>query len=369
MGRPTRWVQRRGVDEAQQIASDADGRLVVLMDGPELYAWNGGDGEARWRWMAPMRLGAVAVGDDAVWAVDEDGALFELRRDDGVVLRRSRPVAGAGRALAVSGRHVAVATDDEVRILEGHAPRASVALARPCDVAFGVGGADLAVVDELGTLTQLRIMDDDEVRVEGRVRLGGRPTRLVATPAGGWVTVAGHRVRMWDGSLRTAERAWASLAEDVADLAAVEGGAAWALATGEREVTVLGADGSTHLGVVKLGRAGIGITGGGRGVLFFAVDGADVLRVDLHTGRHRPFAVHVGRARVPWSADVDIAPGRFRGAVATHRTGGGPVAVAAPTAVAPTPWRKTAWWAAITTGVVFVSLAIVFVTLRWAGVV
>jgi hypothetical protein len=369
VGRPTRWVQRRGVDEAQQLTTDAEARLVVLMDGPELYAWNGGDGEARWRWMAPMRLGAVGVSDDGVWALDEEGTLFELRRDDGVLLRRSRPLASAGRTLAVAGRCVVVGSADEVRVLDGHAPRCTIAITDVVDVALDASGRHLAAVDEGGTLTSVRLEDGLEAVSEARVRVGGRPSRVVTRPDGGWTTLVGHRVRLWDAGLTTAAQAWASLPEDVLDVASVEGGAGWALATGPREILLLGGNGRDQLGSVRLGRPLVGVAGGARGVVFFAVDGADVLRVDLHTGRHRPVGVHVGRARVPWSADVDIAPGRFRGAVASHRTGGGPIAVAPPPLEVAGGWRKTAWWAAITTGVVFVCLAIVFATLRASGVI
>ncbi len=357
------------MDEAQQLASDAEARLVVLMDGPEVYAWNGADGEARWRWMAPMRLGAVAVADDAVWAVDEEGALFELRRDDGVMLRRSRPVAAPGRALAVSGRRVVVASEDEVRVLDGHTPVCTLDLADVVDVALDAAGGQIAAVDASGTLAVVRVDEGGVGEAVSRVRVGGRPTRLLSRPNGGWTTLVGRRVRMWGEDLETAAQAWASSADDAVDLAAVEGGAGWAVATTLREVTLLGGDGVERLGVVRLGRDLIGLAGGARGVLFFAVDGADVLRVDLHTGRHRPVGVHVGRARVPWSADVDVAAGRFRGSVARHRTGGGPVAVAAPAADGAGSWRNTAWWAALTTGVVFVCLAIVFATLRWSGVI
>ncbi len=297
-----------------------DGSVLVMGDGPELFAFGANDGPL-WKAFTEGVIVGVAGNSTTVVSVDSDGRLIAWRGLDGSKLDETTVETAGVRGLAMRPDGLcAVIAKDAVVLTTPKGGANVLAVPGACTAAWGPGG-ELAVGTEGGGLQVF----DAAQKPTGSCSVGSAVTGIVYRAPSQWLVAAGTKV-----TLVSADGKLAGAAIDAAgptgEVACTQDGAIFAVMAGPQQVTIGALGSNKRLGTVTFQRDVGGVGFGQQAWLAIGLDESEANRIDLATGQICKTEPAHGKVGSKWPMTVECEPQSVRTAITTVRTAGKAIA-------------------------------------------
>jgi hypothetical protein len=309
--------------EPAPFALSPDGVSLVCCDGPELLVYRS-DGTPLWKQFTDGILIGVAFVGPHVITLDSEGRLTRWRLADGTVFE-TMTVPGDVRGLAVdptTGAAAALTPSGPILMVPGAPPR-PVPAPGAAAVAFGPGGASLAVGTEGGQLTALELATG---AAWGTLQLQGPIRAITWCALGSWLVGAGEALARVQGDAQALQVLIPAQGGPVRAVTTTADGLAAAAQIGDDTVAVYELFSSKRLGEIVVRRRIGGVTFGAGTQLGIGLDDGDATVVDIVSGKQARTEPHPGRGRNTWRVENRVEGAGLRGAMAFHKAGEQPIA-------------------------------------------
>jgi hypothetical protein len=297
-----------------------DGSVLVMGDGPELFAFGANDGPL-WKKFTDGVIVGVGGNSTTVMSVDSDGRLIAWRGVDGEKLDENTVDAPGVRGLAMRPDGTcAVIAKDAVVITTARGGGNTLAVKGACAAAWGPKG-ELAVGAEDGGLCVF----DAAGKAIGSTKVSGAVTGLTYRSPAHWLVAAGTKVTLVAADGKSAG-ASVDAAGPTGDVACTHDGAIFAVMAGPQQVTIGELATNKRIGTVTYQRDVSGVGFGQQAWLAVGLDESEANRIDLSTGQICKTEPAHGKAGSKWALTVAVEPQNVRTAITTVRTSGKAIA-------------------------------------------
>ena len=313
----------------------SDGSVLVCSDGPELFAYYGGDGSPAWSVFLERPLVDLAIVGQEVLGLDDRGTLTSWNAQDGGVAWTSELGQTTGRLAVSPSRSIAVSDGAALRVFRGDGSTA--VLEAGGVTAFGWCGEEVLIGTSRGTV---EAQAGSGWKVLGA--LTGPVRELCAAGPGRWA--AGGDGDIAVGALAGEATAFVAKVAGCQHLTVSQDGGVMAVHTGSGNVSILDGYRGDLAGHVRVKRPVAGVTFGPERLLGVGLDDGDASQVDMGSSEVTHTIAHPGRAKSAWHVTVQLQGAVLRGAKAMHVTKG--ASVATYTGVRPEEEKPSRfrWW-------------------------
>lgn len=297
-----------------------DGSVLVMGDGPELFAFGANDGPL-WKKFTDGVIVGVSGNSTTVVSVDSDGRLIAWRGLDGTKLDETTVEAPgvSGLAMRPDGT-CAVIAKDAVVITSPRGGGNTLAVPGACAAAWGPDG-ELAV----GTSSGKVQVFDEAGKATGSCSVGAAVTGIVYRNPAHWLVAAGTKVTLVSDDGKAAG-ASIDAAGPTGEVACTKDGAIFAVMAGPQQVTIGAIGSNKRLGSVTFQRDVGGVGFGQQAWLAIGLDESEANRIDLSTGQICKTEPAPGKVGSKWALTVECEPQSVRTAITAVRTGGKAIA-------------------------------------------
>ncbi len=298
----------------------ADGTLLVLGDGPELYVFSGRTDTGIWKQMCDGIVIGVAAGDGRVSAVDTDGRLQVYRAIDGsrqADVRFDRPCHGL--VVAGDGR-LAMLVDEAVIVCSAMGENA-VTFPAPGVRSVAFGRDLIAIGSDHGTV---HVIDLKTGKPLGQLRADGPIAAVAFRAPDEWCVVVRSQLQVWSKDLKKME-ASVEVGGEARRIACSGDGALAAIAL-DREVRVFELYNTRAAATLGLDRDVNDVSFGPGHWLGLGLDDAEANRVEIVAGTLAKTEAFPGMTASKWPIRLERNEVALRTAVAHVRAGGKPIA-------------------------------------------
>ncbi len=310
------------MQDTAPFSQSPDGGTLVCGDGPELLVYDALDGRPRWKAFCDGILVAVGASNTEVITLDTEGTFTRWRGADGAK-QDSFEVPGGQSISVFSDGMVLVRTPESLLVagrtgVVGQIPYASASAA-----VFGPNTQSIGVGYEDGTF---RAVDATSGVTWGEVKIDGGVRSVAWSARGNWVVAGGSGLTVVSGDGKSALGSIGGVQAPLHHLSVAEEGAIAAAVMGHNQVALFDLVTYRAAGTVDFRRAVGGVGFGSAGQLGVGLDDGDAARIDVFSGKSHRTEPHQGRGRNSFNLDNNLNADVLRGATATSKAGGAPIA-------------------------------------------
>ena len=298
------------------------GKVILLADGPEALVFSGANDGPIWKQFCQDVVVGIGSTHSEVVTLEASGRLVRMRIIDGEYIHDDQldfspvgMVVDEDGAMVVWSREQILVKHPEGQTLFVAIPNTSVVTFGPDAGSIGVGTTD----------GDFHSVDTRSGGIWGSTNLGKPITGVAWCNQQYWLVGFGNQVVGLQGDAQ-ANTMSLDIGGIVNRIACSEDGAILCVVTNESHIRVYELLNKTHAGDIWFQRTVHGIHFGPTSWLAIGLDDGEANRVELFSGKMTRTMAHPGRQQGSWAMQVEVNEGKLRGASASIRAGGAPIA-------------------------------------------